>query len=766
MISSITKQRKLDHHVIFNKKTMKKLILILSVFGLCVNGFAQEQNNSTLKKAETRYEDYNYKGAIAKYSDAFDGSPEVMRKMAESFYKIGNLEKAEVLYGKLANGDNPEAGDLYMYSSTLMQNKKYTEALEVMEQYKKMNPDDSRPTEILKNRGYLDQLLKDNGQFIVKHLDINSAQEDFSPVFYDGNVLFASSREGVKPIRRKWNWNRLPFLDIYEASVASNGDLSNPRQFKKKLNKKFHEGPVAFTSDEKVMAFTRNNYDDRSSDGVIKLKIFTANMVDDNWEDPVPFPLNNKEYSVGHPTYSPNNDWMYFASDMPGGFGGVDIYKIPVNDDGSFGEAVNMGAEINTEGNEMFPNFHESGLLFYSSDGKPGLGGLDLFVTEINEDGSIGKMANIGAPINSNRDDFSFALNEDMTSGYFSSNRLDGKGDDDIYHFEMLKPFNFGKTLKGVAKDQGGNILANTKVELLDENGVVIDSIITTETGDYSFVVEEDKNYSLTGQKTKYFDGDNTASTFTDDQIVYADLVLEKDPGLSLYALITDKNTGQPLDNVSMTITDNITGEVMQYITSETGDYRKPLMNKKINDRGSYSIKLEKEGYFGKTVTYNTLFEKPGVYEIHKSLDLSLDKLEVGGDISKLIQINPIYFDFDKSNIRPDAALELDKIVKVMNDYPGMVIELGSHTDSRGSDAYNIKLSDRRAKASAAYIRKYISNPTRIYGKGYGETKLINQCANRVKCSDEEHQANRRTEFIIIKLDADVKVKNTSPNSF
>lgn len=745
---------------------MKKIVLILSVLGLCATSIAQEQNNSTIKKAESRFDDYNYKGAINKFEDAKDGSPEVVRKMAQSFFKIGNVEKAEVLYGKLVNGDNPIPSDFFMYASTLMQNKKYPEALEMMEKYKSLNPDDSRPERILENPNYVEQLLKDREQFTVKNIKINSPQEDFSPVFYNGKVLFASSREGVKPIRRKWNWNKLPFLDIYQADIDADSELSNAQQFRKKLNKKFHEGPVAFTDDEMTMAFTRNNYDGKSSDDVIKLKIYTSKMVDGDWQDPKPFSLNNKEYSVGHPTYTPDGKWMYFASDMEGGFGGVDIYKIPVTGDGTYGEAINLGEQINTEGNEMFPNFHESGMLFYSSDGKAGLGGLDLFVAQINEDGTIGKMMNIGAPINSSRDDFSFSLNKEMNGGYFASNRLDGKGDDDIYSFEMLKPFNFGKILQGVAKDKKGNILADTEVQLMDEEGNVIETIVTTENGNYSFVVEEDKNYLLNGAKTKYFDGKNTANTFTDEQIVYADLELEKDPGLSLYALITDKSTGLPLENVKMTIVDNMTGKEIIHRTPATGDFRKPLTDKVLNDRGSYEIKLEKPGYFGKTVTYNTLFEKPGVYEIHKNLDLTLDKLEVGGDISKLIEINPIYFDFDKYNIRPDAAVELDKIVKVMNDYPGMVIELGSHTDSRGSDAYNIKLSDRRAKSSAKYIKKYISNPERISGKGYGETKLINQCSNGVKCTDEEHQDNRRTEFIIIKLDADVKVKNNSPDSF
>jgi outer membrane protein OmpA-like peptidoglycan-associated protein/tetratricopeptide (TPR) repeat protein len=766
MILFTTTHREFVHHVIFNSNKMKKLFFITTIFCFTLSVMAQEQNNSTLKKAEDKFEDYNYSEAINKYAEANDGSPEVTRKLAESFFRIGNIEKAEILYGKLANADVPEEKDVYMYAYTLMQNKKYPEALEMMSKYSALNPEDSRATAVLQNENYIEQLLMDKGQFTIKNLTINSPQEDFSPVFYKDKVLFASSREGVKPIRRKWNWNRLPFLDIYEASVNADGELANANPFRKELNKKFHEGPVAFNSAQTSMAFTRNNYEDKSSDNVVKLKIFISEFVDGKWQNPVAFPLNNKEYSVGHPAYSSDGKWLYFASDMPGGFGGVDLYKIPLNADGSFGEPINLGERINTEGNEMFPTFHESGMLFYSSDGKAGLGGLDLFVVQVKEDGSVGKQMNVGAPINSSRDDFSFSLNKDMTYGYFASNREEGKGDDDIYFFEMLKPFNFGKILQGVAKDKKGNILAETKVNLLDDKGNVIESIVTGEKGNYSFLVEENKKYQLVGSKEKYFEGTNTASTFTDEQVVYADVALQKDPGLSLYALVVDKKTKQPLENVKMTIIDNLTGKETVYYTPASGDYRNALANKQINDRGSYNITLEKSGYFGKTVTFNTLFDKPGVYEIHKSLDLTLDKLEVGGDISKLIEINPIYFDFNKANIRPDAALELDKIVKVMNDYPGMVIELGSHTDSRGSDAYNIKLSDRRAKSSAQYIKEQITNPSRIYGKGYGETKLINQCSNGVKCTDEEHQENRRTEFIIIKLDADVKVNNSSPNSF
>jgi outer membrane protein OmpA-like peptidoglycan-associated protein len=244
---------------------------------------------------------------------------------------------------------------------------------------------------------------------------------------------------------------------------------------------------------------------------------------------------------------------------------------------------------------------------------------------------------------------------------------------------------------------------------------------------------------------------------------------LEKDPGLSLFALITDKKTGKPLDQVKVYLVDNMTGQSKQIVTPPTGDFREALFGKKLNDRGSYNLVLQKEGYFSKTVTYNTVFDRPGQYDVQSVLDLGMDP-EVK-DLAEMIQINPINFDLNKFNIRADAAKELDKIVEVMNKYPNLVVELGSHTDCRASKAYNMKLSDKRAKASAEYIKKKITNPARIYGKGYGESRLLNgcECEGTVKsdCSEEEHEKNRRTEFKVISTGDDkLKVNNTSTDSF
>ena len=719
-----------------------------------------------IKKGEKYFEGYSYTKAIEKYEGLTEKTTTINRQLAESYAKTGNTEKSELYYAEVVKSEEKLPEDIYNYAAILSKNGKHNESTKWMKEYELVATSDSRAKQYSAKPNFYKSLLKDQGRFSIKNIDVNSAQEDFGPTYYKDKVVFASSREGTVQIKRTWNWNGLPFLDMYEATPSEDNELSEIEELLKgKKNNKYHEGPATFNKEGNYMVFTRNNYKGKSSDGVVKLQLFSAELVEGKWEKEEALPYNNSEYSVGHASLSADGKTMYFASDMPGGKGGVDIYKATRSDDGVWGEAQNLGDKINTEGNEMFPFIHEGNeMFFFASDGHLGLGGLDVFLTQIKGNG-FGKVENLGTPINTTKDDFSFILDKEEKKGYFASNRAEGKGDDDIYSYKLLKPFTFGKTIKGTAKDKKGNILAKTEVVLYNNEGKEVEKVITGEDGTYSFAVDADKKFKLNGNKEEYFEGANTANTKTDNEVVIADLILEKDPGLSLYAIVTDKKTGLPLEGVSMSVLDNMTGETTTHTTPASGDYRRPLADKKLADRGSYNIVLAKEGYFSKTVTYNTEFTKPGQYDVHSLLDLGLDP-EVK-DLAELIQINPINFDLNKYKIRKDAALELDKIVEIMNKYPNMEVELGSHTDARGSDAYNKKLSDRRAKASAAYIKKHITNPKRIYGRGYGETRLLNHCKNGVKCDEVDHEKNRRTEFKVISTGNDkVKVKNTSTNSF
>jgi outer membrane protein OmpA-like peptidoglycan-associated protein len=727
------------------------LVLALTLGSQLVWG----QQSRALRKGNRDFEAFNYFSAIERYERARDLNLDAARRLAQSYARIGELVKAGTKYDSICQQPDRSAQDHWEYAQVLKRIGNYTDANIQLDKFTAMTPNDLRAKAYKGAPDYLDKIKSKADLFTIQHLDINSAQEDFAAVLYgDAAVVFASSREGVKPVRRRWNGNRLPFLDLYLAKRDDAGALTLPERFSTGgFNKKYHEGPAAFAMKDSLVAYTRNNYEGKSSTGVRNLKLWVATKQKNGYTKAEEVPFNSAEHSVGHASFTPDGSLMFFASDMPGGKGGVDLYSVTRSATGEWGSPVNL-AEVNTEGDEMFPFYHPKGILFFSSNGHVGLGGLDVFISEY-KNGKCSKVENLGSALNSQADDFAFVLDDEMKGGYFSSNREGGSGDDDIYSFILRKPFNFGKKIKGKALDKQGNIVANATIELKDPSGNPVGTVTSDAKGEYSFDVEKSGVYSLSGSKEKFFPGANTADV-KDAPVVIADVVLEADPGLSLYALVTDKADGKPLEGVKMTVTNNVTGKEEVITTPAAGDYLKALGENKLNDRISYNLKLEKEGYLTKTVTYNQQLTRPGRYDVAATLDLGLDKLAVGMDLAKVIDIKPIFFDLGKHAIRPDAALELEKIVKVMNEYPSMEVELGSHTDCRSSIAFNEALSDRRAKASAAYIQAKITNPQRIYGKGYGESQLVNGCAceGAVKstCPEEEHQKNRRTEFKIIKM--------------
>ena len=753
---------------------MKAILLLIVACSISISSFGQA---GKLKKADNYFNKLSYAYAADLYEELIGSevdSPKLKSKLAYSYLKMDNNEMAIKHYATMVESSEATTADYYNYAYVLKKVGNYTESDKWMHKYSHSATADLRGKLFEGNPNYKSKIEKTLPFFSLSNLDLNTEFADFggycNPT--QDHLYFLTSRRKRSFIRRQWSWNARRFLDLYKAEVNAEKQLGEVSRVSK-VNTKFHEGPLVFSPSGTTVYFTRNNIASgkkrKDLAKIQNLKLYIA-KVDKNgkFQNVVEFPYNSKEYSVGHPTLSKDGKTMFLVSDKPGGFGGADIYKVAVAEDGTFGEMVNLGNKINTEGQEMFPFIDQEDRLFYSSDGRPGLGGLDVFVA-LMEGGNVTNIHNLGLPINSKEDDFAFSMTPDFKTGYVSSNREGGKGGDDIYSVKLIRPFVFSVTIKGAAKDKKGELVPFAKIDLKDDKGNVVETITADANGAYSFEAEYEKNYALAGSKANYFDGKSTASTFTTEPIVYADVVLEKDPGLSLYALVTDKKTGLPLEGVTVYLTDNMSGKTKKITTPITGDFREALFGKKLNDRGSYNLVLQKEGYFAKTVTYNTVFDKPGQYDIHSVLDLGLDPQVT--DLAEMVQINPINFDLNKYVIRPNAAVELDKIVAIMNKYPYMVVELGSHTDCRASIAYNMKLSDNRAKASAAYIKKKITNPERIYGKGYGESRLLNDCGceGNVKsdCSEEEHEKNRRTEFKVISTGDDkIKVNNTSTDSF
>jgi outer membrane protein OmpA-like peptidoglycan-associated protein len=464
------------------------------------------------------------------------------------------------------------------------------------------------------------------------------------------------------------------------------------------------------------------------------------------------FTFNSADYACGHPTLSPDGKTLYFTSDMPGGFGGADIYSCQINAKGEFEKPVNLGANVNTSGQEMFPWIGSDELLYFSSNGRPGIGGLDLFAAPRD-----GKMAakNLGLSINSVNDDFAVTFLADGKSGFMASNR---NGTDDIFSIRKLLDIKFNALIKGTVIDQNsGTVLANALLTIKDQNGNIVATTQTDANGNYQFEVAPGANYSISAKLDKYDGKIADLSVPMNASTIEQKLGLVKQIDFGIRLLVTDAATKTALSGVGVVITDlKNNSTLINEDTKSSGDVSKQLKGYKKGDLLTLKIELSAPGYLKKLVEYKGTIDQAGLIQLHEKLNVELQAVAVGGDLAKTLGIKPIYFDLGKFNIRKDAAIELDKIVKVMNENPTMVIELGSHTDCRSSVQFNQTLSANRAKASADYIQKRISNPSRIYGKGYGESKLLNDCGceGTVKsnCSEEQHQLNRRTEFIIIKM--------------
>jgi outer membrane protein OmpA-like peptidoglycan-associated protein/tetratricopeptide (TPR) repeat protein len=645
---------------------MKNIIVtLIAIIGFGFSSFAQEKSSKELN-GDKQYFVYAFDKAIVSYTDVNPLTTDGQRKLAKSYHNIDRNVEAEAAYAKLVTmpgGNLPE--DYYNYSMVLKMNGKNDEANIWADKYFELKPNDLRAKDYEVNKSELFNLSKDDSKYKIIPMKINTDAEDFGASYYKNKIVFASSRSTSK---KTYNWNRKAFLDMYVADIDG-GQLKDADKFDKSLNGKMHNGPASFSNDGNFMAFSKNNSDD-VKDHVIRIEIYFSTYKDGAWSKPESFILNSKEYSVGQPCLTSDGNTMYFSSDMPGGFGGVDIYRITKNTNGAWGKAENLGNKINTEGDELFPFFEEkNGVLFFSSNGRFGLGGLDIFYCAINGS-EVGRVNNAGYPLNTKSDDFAVIINDKLTSGYFSSNRNGGSGSDDIYGVDFLKPLDIGKKIQGIAKENDGTPIPGTFITLSDDKDLVIDTMTAKADGSFSFLADANKNFKLNGKKENYSDGNNVANTFGKEFIVNADVILLK--------------------------------------------------------------KVE------------VIVEKTVPKEIPENTDLG-----------KALALNNIYFDLDKYNIRPDAEIELAKIIKTMNDNPDMIVELRAHTDCRETKEYNQTLSDKRATASAQYIKQRITKPERISGKGYGKSQLVNGCTCEdnigANCSETEHQKNRRTEFIIVK---------------
>ncbi|HQQ95224.1 MAG TPA: OmpA family protein [Bacteroidia bacterium] len=706
-----------------------------------------------LQKANLMYSQQAFAEAIPYYEKARKTDPAnklLLSNLAECYRLTSNIEGQINTYGALVEmGASDPLQELY-YGEALQQHGDNIEAKIYFDKYNK----DARGKELASSFHKNKEFLKNVDAYSLTPSSFNSAQSDMCAIKYYDVTVFASARGKASWIKHEHAWTNSAYLKMYATRKDGHGKELKPILFMSDLNSKYNDGPISFTRDFNMLYFSRNNVgkDDKSKDGVAKYAILMAYLDENGFSEVELMPFDNVQYNYTHPSISPDGYTLFFSSDMPGGYGGMDIYRVKKDSLGVWGKVENMGEKVNTAGNELFPYFSPDSVFYFASNGHIGLGGLDLYEAKM-KNGQVSRIYNMGMPINTQYDDFGLYICEDLKNGFISSNRKAGDMDDDIYDLQILRKVKRGKDATILLRDKNSGEPADSLHFIV--NG---DTVMSNEKGEYALTVEDDENYKIVFNAPGYFPlMDSLNSESSPEEIFTRELVVEKDPHISVQALFTDAATKEALDSVSIRITDiNTSYNYATYLTGDSGIYRLSLPEKRIGDKLAYLIRLDKPGYLHRNIVFTHDISQAGVVDLNQSLNLSMGRIQVGMDLAKMIDLKPIYFDLGKATIRPDAATELDKIVQVMNEYPGMYIELGSHTDCRSSAKSNLKLSDERAKASAAYIVKKGIKKARIVGKGYGESKLLNNCACEGKvesnCTEEEHSINRRTEFIITKL--------------
>lgn len=506
------------------------LLFLILILLIPDQGFSQKL---TTKLADKSFDEFAYVDAIGLYEYAYQRDTTdnyVVRRLADANRNVGNTEEVERWLKKLMDRRAETPEDIFNYSQSLKSNGKYLLAEQWLKEYSELRPEDGRVNIQFSLLEYIQFLMRDSTNFEMRNVSVNTPGSDMGPAFYKDMFVFSSTSIGSKSTA-SYKWNELPFLNMYSAKInESTGDLSSPEPFAPDLKTSYHDGPVSFDQEKDIIYFTRNSFvkgkTSKSREGVVNLKIFQGKLEDGDWKMTGSFRYNSDEYSVGHPSVTKDGSVLYFASDMPGGYGKSDIY-FSVFSNGQWSKPFNVGPKINTEGNEFFPFISGDGVLYFSSDGHGGLGALDIYFS-VPERGVFNSIENMGYPVNSSKDDFGFALDSTGMKGYVSSNRLGGKGNDDLYFLKILR---VPVIIRGVIRDRDTkDILTDATVNVIDENGKTIQTTITRTDGQFEFEVNKGQEYILNVTKEFYFENEKPIATgaLRPNDEVFSEIFLEE----------------------------------------------------------------------------------------------------------------------------------------------------------------------------------------------------------------------------------------------
>ncbi|MDI1354628.1 MAG: OmpA family protein [bacterium] len=906
---------------------MLKRYFYLFAFVVSVAGTTFSQISavfSPMERADKLYKNGEYFRAIPIYKKEARSKDPAHKQ--DSYVKLGNCYKAinnypsaeDAYKNATESGGEIEPEVYYNYAQILKTNNKYEEAATQYDNYLKVSPNDERAKKARKFCKEVKSYLSKPIEYKVTNVGaINTEKAEFSPYVMNNKLMFIAERANFDFVSYEVSdYSGQPYFNMY-VSAISDKDLKKEKPFSKNINTAYDDGPGCLSPDGMMLYFTRSDYVNKKN-FVNQAKIYTAVSSDKSWKKIKPIELNNDDYSIAHPSISSDNTMLFFTSNMPGGFGGKDIW-VSTRTGESWGEPVNLGPDINTSGDEMFPSVRKDGVLFFSSNGLPGFGGLDIYTAK-QEQGKWIMQRNEGLDINSSADDFGITFLND-TVGYFSSNRAGGKGNDDIYRYEY-NPKSMVISGSVLLTENIEDKAKGKKVVLMDENGNAVDSTVTDAKGYFEFKnLDPDKKYmtsideedpELSG-KARFFLADNDSTIhrvtgkyknnrfvfknlpvdpnglpemYTEDDLVFAGTLVRNDKeGLKNVKLklvndfgdvveetttnefgafafrnipsdqnymvsVVDEGALDLPEGTKITLNNKVGKEVRSFYKGkgaftfkvlntdqtllndmsaedanlEMGIYgymydqdKRPLPNIKLhvkdedgsNPRDWVTTDAGKFDFTDLSAAKNYIFETdandPGlkgvekIYiadnkgRVYKIVDLSNgkfsfrileeDKFSLGEfvlvdpwlkvtDTKKEVKkgkkdikepepeeeselsitiVENIYYPYGVWEIDADGMAVLDRAVDALNDYPKLVMEISSHTDSQSSSEFNLGLSKKRAQTAVDYVVSKGISPTRLKATGYGETRLLNKCADGVECSDAEHKINRRTEFKITK---------------
>ncbi len=755
-----------------------------------------------------------YEKALAKNVPADQATPAKIN-LADAYFKVKDYANAERYLREIIGSQSSNGPLILRYAQVLAANGKYKEAQQYYQNYAQTatGPAAAPAQGFVKLYNNVDVISKNAPCYQVKYLAINTTASDFSPAYYKEGLVFVSNRQVGTAVRRVFAWNGSPFLDLYHldnltavgdgqtASLGSGstsvkstsssvafagrdqytaespndsktigvfggGNVGKGPSYGDKgsvpvdqlggLNSKYHEGPAAFFKDGSKVIFTRNNFLNgkyrKSSDGINKLKLYLGeSSKSGSFGKITELPFNSDEYSTGHPTLSADETFLIFASDMPGGFGGTDLY-LSTYDGLNWSAPLNLGPEVNTEGNEMFPFLDEVGNLYFSSNGHPGLGDLDVFVVKMKGQQVGGTVTNLGAPINSAKDDFGFITDGERKKGYFSSNRKRGGDDDDIYSFDRTCEIVDGCTfLLAVFDANTKNPLPNAQISYTDAKGNRVSAVTgpdgTLTLDNLAKDVVITFNATLAGYQNAKAEI-NTAGC--DIEVTRIEIPMSPDKPADIAGngpagklntktcpisgQILAQTGGKGIANVTVSVKNLCDGSVSTVVTDANGFYRFDAVE---------GCAYELEAKVANMAARNISIAKVSCANPPQETNIPMFS---PGDI---LTIDNLYFDYGKYVLKKAGIAELDKLLKIMRDYPDMEVELSAHTDSRSSTEFNQTLSDNRALVSAEYLFKRGISRNRVTFQGYGESKPVNGCTDGVSCSEADHAKNRRTEIYI-----------------